>query len=176
MMVALRDGIASAGFPTLTFNYPYKEAGKKRPDSPKRLLACHSAAARWFRTEVNPLMVMAGRSMGGRMASMLAADGDPCAGLILFSYPLHPAGRPEKLRKDHLPQIKVPVLSIVGTRDALANPAVYDEWVRPLPNFTTIDIEDGDHSYRVRKASGRSSEQALNEVVEAAAGWLRHLR
>lgn len=175
MIVALRDGLASAGFPTLTFNYPYTEAGKKRPDSPTRLLACHSAAARWFRAEVSPQMVMAGRSMGGRMASMLAADGEPCAGLILFSYPLHPAGRPDKLRKDHLPQIKVPVLSIVGTRDALASPELYGEWVRPLPNFETVDIEDGDHSYRVRKASGRSGEQALNEVIEAAVRWLKRL-
>lgn len=113
--------------------------------------------------------------MGGRMASMLAADGEPCAGLILFSYPLHPAGRPDKLRKEHLPQIDVPVLSILGTRDALASPELYDEWVRPLPNFTTVDIEDGDHSYRVRKASGRSNEQALGEVIAAAVRWLKRL-
>ena len=175
MMVAIRDGIGAAGFPVLTFNYEYTEAGKKRPDAPKRLLACHSAAASWFRQEVQPSMVMAGRSMGGRIASMLAAEGEECAGVMLFSYPLHPAGRPEKLRKDHLPDIKVPVLSIVGTRDALSTRVLYDKWVRPLPNFTTFDSEDADHSMRVRKASGRTNEDALSEMIEVATDWLHHL-
>ena len=175
MMVAIRDGIGSAGFSVLTFNYEYTEAGKKRPDSPKRLLTCHSAAASWFRREVQPSMVMAGRSMGGRIASILAAEGEECAGLMLFSYPLHPAGRPEKLRKDHLPDIDVPVLSIVGTRDALATRALYDRWIRPLPNFTTFDSEDADHSMRVRKASGRTNEEALSEMIDVATDWLRHL-
>ncbi|MDH5373157.1 MAG: dienelactone hydrolase family protein [Acidimicrobiia bacterium] len=175
MVVALRDGLAAAGFPVLTFNYPYTEAGKKRPDAPKKLLACHRSAAEWFRAEVDETMVMAGRSMGGRIASMLAADGEPCSGLILFSYPLHPAGRPENLRKDHLPDIAVPVLSILGTRDALATGVLYDRWVRPLPNFTTHEVGDGDHSFRVRKASGRSNEEALAEVIEAATDWLGRL-
>lgn len=175
MIVAIRDGLAAAGFPTLTFNYPYTESGRKAPDSPKRLLSCHQAAAEWFRTEVSPLMVMAGRSMGGRIASLLAAEGEACEGLVLFSYPLHPAGRPEKLRKDHLPDIPVPVLSIVGTRDALATAEQYDRWVRPLPNVTTFDSEDADHAMRVRKASGRTNEQALEEMIEVAAGWLHRL-
>jgi predicted alpha/beta-hydrolase family hydrolase len=175
MVVTIRDGLAAAGFPVLTFNYPYTEAGKTRPDTPKKLLACHKAVAAWFRAEVDPNMVMAGRSMGGRIASMLAAGGEKAAGLILFSYPLHPAGRPEKLRKDHLPEINVPVLSIVGTRDALAAMDLYDRWVRPLPTFTTFEVEDGDHSFRVRKASGRTNEQALAEVVGVAADWLHHL-
>ncbi len=175
LVVALRDGIAAGGFPVLTFNYPYTEAGRKRPDAPARLQSCHTSAARWFRDEVDPTLVMAGRSMGGRMASMLAAGGEACAGLILFSYPLHPPGRPEKLRKDHLPDIGVPVLSIVGTRDSLARMDLYDRWVRPLPNFTTVEVDDGDHSFRVRKSSGRTNEQALEEVVDAATRWLSDL-
>lgn len=172
MIVAIRDGLAAAGFPVLTFNYPYTEAGRKAPDSPRRLLACHRAVAGWFRSEVSPQMVMAGRSMGGRIASMLAAEGEVCDGLILFSYPLHPAGRPENLRKDHLPDITVPVLSILGTRDALATAEQYDRWVRPLPNVTTFDSEDADHAMRVRKASGRTNEQVLDEMIEVAAQWL----
>lgn len=175
MIVALRDGLADSGSPVLTFNYPYTEAGKKRPDAPATLLGCHSAVAAWFREEVDPVMVMAGRSMGGRIASMLAAEGEPCAGLILFSYPLHPAGRPEKLRKDHLPQISVPVLSITGTRDALARPELYDRWVRPLAGFETFVSEDADHSMRVRKSSGRTNEQALQEMIEVTAAWLGRL-
>ena len=175
MVVALRDGLASSGFPVVTFNYPYTEAGKKSPDPPSRLLACHAAAAAWFRAEIDPRIVLAGRSMGGRIASMLVAGGERAAGLILFSYPLHPAGRPEKLRKDHLPDITIPVLSIVGTRDALATVELYDRWVRPLPTFTTVQIEDADHSLRVRKASGRTNAEALSDAIEAAADWLRRL-
>ncbi len=109
------------------------------------------------------------------MASMLAAAGEPCVGLILFSYPLHPAGRPEKLRKDHLPDIEVPVLSIVGTRDAMATMELYDRWVRPLQNVTTVEVEDGDHSFRVRKSSGRTNDGALEGVVSAAVDWLSTL-
>ncbi len=175
MVVALRDGLASFGFPVVTFNYPYTEAGKKSPDPPSRLLACHAAAAAWCRAELDPHVVLAGRSMGGRIASMLVAGGEPASGLILFSYPLHPAGRPEKLRKDHLPEITIPVLSIVGTRDALATMELYDRWVRPLPTFTTVEIEDADHSLRVRKASGRTNAEALAEAIEAATDWLRRL-
>jgi predicted alpha/beta-hydrolase family hydrolase len=175
MIVALRDGLADGGFPVLTFNYPYTEAGRKRPDPPARLQLCHASVARWFREEVDPQMVMAGRSMGGRMASMLAAAGQPCVGLILFSYPLHPPGRPEKLRKDHLSDIDVPVLSILGTRDALAGMELYDRWVRPLPNVTTVEVEDGDHSFRVRKSSGRTNDEALRGVIDAAVDWLSAL-
>ncbi|MDH3308293.1 MAG: dienelactone hydrolase family protein, partial [Acidimicrobiia bacterium] len=120
-------------------------------------------------------VILAGRSMGGRMGTYLAADGVPMDGLILFAYPLHPAGRPEKLRKDHLPDIEVPMLFVVGTRDALATMDLYDRWVRPLPGVTTVEIEDGDHSFRVRKASGRTNEQATQEVVAAAVEWLGSL-
>lgn len=175
MMVSLRDGLAADGFPVVTFNYPYTEAGKKGPDAPKKLLACHAGVSEWFLSEIDSRMVMAGRSMGGRIASMLIADGQTCSGLILYSYPLHPAGRPEKLRKDHLSAINVPTLSFVGTRDALARLELYDQWVRPLPNFTTHEIEDGDHSFKVRKMSGRTNDEALNEVIGVSTRWLANL-
>lgn len=170
-MVALRDGLAAAGTTVLTFNYPYSEAGRRGPDSQTKLLACHSAVVEWFRPRIKTL-VLAGRSMGGRMGTYLAAEGTPMDGLILFSYPLHPAGRPEKLRKDHLPQISVPMLFILGTRDPLSTMELYDRWVRPLAGVTTVEIEDGDHSFRVRKASGRTNRQALDEVLAAAVDWL----
>ncbi len=136
--MALRDGLAGAGFPVLTFNYPYTEAGKKRPDTQAKLLECHRAVLAWFGAEVSERVVLAGRSMGGRMGTYLAAEGEPCDGLILFAYPLHPAGRPEKLRKDHLPEITQPMLFCVGTRDALSKMDLYDRWVRPLPDRDDI--------------------------------------
>ena len=174
-IVALREGLAGAGFPVMTFNYPYTEAGKKRPDTQAKLLECHRAVLAWFGSKVSERVVLAGRSMGGRMGTYLAAENEPCDGLILFAYPLHPAGRPEKLRKDHLAEITQPMLFCVGTRDALSKMDLYDRWVRPLPTATTFEVEDGDHSFRVRKASGRTNEEALAEVIEASAAWLRSL-
>lgn len=171
-VVTLRDGLAASGRTVLTFNYPYTEAGKRRPDAQGKLLECHRAAAAFLRSEVSDRIVLAGRSMGGRMATYLAADGEPCEGLILFAYPLHPPGRPEKLRKDHLPGIRQPMLFCVGTRDALCSMDLYDRWVRPLPTVTTFEVADGDHSFRVRKASGRTNEQAVAEVIEASVAWL----
>ncbi len=176
MMVALRDGISDAGFPVMTFDYPYMAAGRKAPDRPPKLLACHRAAAAALRDRVGDRIVLAGRSMGGRMASHLAAEGEPCDGLVLFSYPLHPPGRPEKLRVEHLPSISVPVLSLVGTRDAFATRELYDEHLGSRANVTTHWLEDADHSYRVRKrVTGRTQSEVIDEIVEVTVEWLSNL-
>lgn len=172
---ALRDGLGDAGFSVLTFNYPYTEAGKRRPDQQAKLLTCHRAVLAWFQRNVGAQVVLAGRSMGGRMGTYLAAEGSDCAGLILYAYPLHPAGLPEKLRKDHLPEIQQPMAFFVGTRDALSTMELYDEWIRPLPTVTTFEVEDGDHSFRVRKLSGRTNEEAIATVVDQSVSWLHTL-
>lgn len=171
----LRDGLADAGFSVLTFNYPYTEAGKKRPDQQAKLLTCHRAVLQWFRDNVTDNIVLAGRSMGGRMGTYLASEGERCAGLVLYAYPLHPAGRPEMLRKDHLPAIAQPMAFFVGTRDALSTMELYNEWVRPLPTVTTFEVEDGDHSFRVRKLSGRTNEEAMALIVNQSVEWLKTL-
>ncbi len=176
MMVALRDGIAAAGHPVMTFDYPYMAAGRKAPDRPPKLLASHRAAAAVLRDRVGDRIVLAGRSMGGRMASHLAAEGEPCEGLILFSYPLHPPGRPEKLRVDHLPSITVPVLSLTGTRDAFVTRELYDEHLGSMPTVTTHWLEDADHSYRVRKkVTGRTRDEVVEEIIEVTVKWLAGL-
>lgn len=176
LMLRLRGGVNAAGFPVMTFDYPYMAAGRKAPDRPPKLLACHRAATAVLREQVGERVVLAGRSMGGRMASHLAAEGEPCDGLILFSYPLHPPGRPEKLRVEHLPAIKQPVLSFVGTRDAFATRQLYDEHLGSLPNVTTHWLEDADHSYRVRKkVTGRTKDEVIDEIIEATVGWLSGL-
>jgi len=174
-IVRLRDGIAAAGYPVLTFNYPYTELGSRRPDPQQRLLACHRAVVEWFCGNVAQTVVGAGRSMGGRMATYLAAEGMPFAGLILFAYPLHPAGKPDRLRKDHLADVSCPMLFIVGTRDPLSTMPLFDQWIRPLAQSTVVEIEDGDHSFRVRKSSGRTNEEAQAQAVTAAVDWLRSL-
>ncbi len=176
LMVAIRDTIAEAGFPVMTFDYPYMAAGRKAPDRPPKLLTCHRAAAVELRDRVGGRIVLAGRSMGGRMASHLAAEDEPCEGLILFSYPLHPPGRPEKLRVEHLPSITVPVLSLTGTRDAFVTRELYDEHLGSMPNVTTHWLEDADHSYRARKkVTGRTKDEVVAEMLGVTVEWLSRL-
>ena len=174
-IIALRDGLAAGGFSVMSFNYPYTEAGRRGPDRQPKLLACHRAVRDWFAENVAPRVVLAGRSMGGRMGTYLAAEGEDCAGLILYAYPLHPAGKPEKLRKEHLSEIEQPMAFFVGTRDALSTMDLYDRWVRPLPTATTFEVEDGDHSFKVRKMSGRANEEAIALIVEQSIAWLEEL-
>ena len=174
-MTAIRDGLAARGHPVLTFNYPYMEAGRRfPPDRRHILLACHRAAAAWLR-ERSSSMVMAGRSMGGRMASYLAAEGEPCDGLVLFAYPLHPAGKPDRLRADHLPDVQVPMLFLTGSRDALALPHLVNRWLEPLERATVEVIPDADHGFRVPKRSGRTTEEVIDWMLSRTSGWIAGL-
>ena len=174
-IVVLRDGLSEAGFPVATFNYPYIEEGRRSPDRQPVLISAHEAAVEWFRAEIDERVVLAGRSMGGRIGTMLAAEGAPCAGLISYAYPLHPIGKPERLRKDHLTAITQPMLFFIGTRDGMAKPDLVDRWIRPLPNVTVHAIDDGDHSFRVRKAAGRTQEEVFAEIVGVSVDWLEKL-
>lgn len=173
-IVALRDGLAAHRLPVLTFNYPYTERGSGRPDRQETLLDTHRAAAAWLRSRHDGI-VMAGRSMGGRMATYLAADGESCRGLVLYAYPLHPAGKPDRLRVDHLGDIPVPSLFFTGTRDALAQPDLVERHLRPLPRARLELIEDADHSFRVPKRSGRTSDEVLTWIVDRTAQWVKAL-
>ena len=174
-IVRIREGLAARGLPVLTFNYPYKERGGGGPDRQAVLLACHRAAAAWARERYDDV-VFAGRSMGGRMATYLAAEGEPCRGVVLYAYPLHPAGRPEKLRKDHLGDIKVPMLFFTGDRDSLARPDLFDRWIRPLEGATIEIIADADHGFRVPKRTGRTNEEVIDWIVDRTASWIEGLQ
>ena len=173
-IITLREGLAAHGHPVLTFNYPYTEQGKRRPDRADVLLACHRAATKWLQQRCDDV-VFAGRSMGGRIATHLAAEGESCVGVVLYSYPLHPAGKPEKLRKDHLPDIAVPMLFFSGDQDALALPDLVDEWIRPLPTSTVISIPDADHSFRVPKRSGKTQDVVYQEIIVQTSEWVNDL-
>lgn len=170
----IRDGLARRGHPTLTFNYPYTEAAKGRPDRPQVLLACHQAALDWISQRTDSV-VMAGRSMGGRMATMLGAEGAVCDGIVLFGYPLHPPGMPEKLRTAHLGKITVPMLFFTGDRDALALPELFEKWIVPLPTATTEVIEQADHSFRIPKRTGFTPETLIDWMVERTSTWMSEL-
>lgn len=171
-VAGLRDRLAGAGITTLTFNYPYAEAGKRRPDRTPILLACHRAVLDWLQERTGEPVVMAGRSMGGRMATYLAAEGAPCRGLVLYAYPLHPAGKPERLRADHLPSVPVPMLFFTGSRDSMARLDLVDRHLRPLPQATVEIIDDADHWFRVPKRTGRTFEEVLDGIAARTVEWL----
>ena len=173
-IVALREALAAHRLPVLTFNYRYTERGSGRPDRQDTLLDVHRAAAAWLRARHEGI-VMAGRSMGGRMATYLAAEGEPCLGLVLYAYPLHPAGKPDRLRVDHLPDIDVPSLFFTGTRDALARRDLVEAHLRPLPRAALELIEDADHSFRVPKRTGRTADEVLSWIVDRTSEWVKSL-
>ncbi|MDX1448615.1 MAG: alpha/beta family hydrolase [Acidimicrobiia bacterium] len=173
MVVGIADALAAAGLRVVTFNYPYTEAGRRRPDRAAVLLECHRVVAERVRDEYGSGLVLAGRSMGGRMGTMLAADGYPCRAVVCYAYPLHPAGKPEKLRIEHLPDVACPMLFFQGSRDALSRSDLFDRHVRPLPNATVVDMEGADHSFRGR---GWSEPGLFTFLAEETASWLASRR
>jgi len=171
-------GVAAAlrrhGFHVVRFNFLYKEKGSRRPDPMPRLKECIAAVAARARREIAPqTLILGGRSMGGRAASMLAADGFSCDGLLLLAYPLHPAGKPEELRDAHLAKIEVPVLCLNGTRDMLCRRDLMEAVAGRLrARWTMHWLEGADHGFHVLKSSGRSDEEILAEIAESSGVWV----
>jgi predicted alpha/beta-hydrolase family hydrolase len=177
-VLAVSERLRGLGLHVVRFNFPYREKGSSHPDTMPRLKECIAAVAAHARREVAPqTLILGGRSMGGRVASMLAADGFPCDGLLLLAYPLHPPGRPQELRDAHLAQIKVPVLCLNGTRDALCRRDLMEPVVGRLTDRWTMHwLEGADHSFRVLKTSGRSDGDVLDEIAQACGAWASGLR
>lgn len=179
VLLAVGRGLVDRGYPVLTFNFAYAEAGRKPPDPPARLDAAFLDAIRVANAELGGRdLVLGGRSLGGRVASRLAAGGQPCAGLVLLGYPLHPARRPQRLRTDHWPDLAVPVLFVQGDRDLLCDLALLERersrWLSAIPTDLHV-LRGADHSFAVRKADGRAPGAVLDEVVGAVADWLDQL-
>jgi predicted alpha/beta-hydrolase family hydrolase len=165
------DAIAARGVGAVRFNFPYAEAKRKAPDPQKTLEACYRAVAEQVAKRTSRLL-LGGRSMGGRIASHIVADGFPAAGLVLLSYPLHPPGHPERLRDKHLGKITVPMMFLQGSRDAFAQPDLLQKTLKTLPTATLHIVEGGDHSLVVR---GRAPEDVLAELVDTTLAWIRRL-
>jgi predicted alpha/beta-hydrolase family hydrolase len=171
-MVRMRNGLASAGRAVLTFDYAYIAAGRRSPDRPPRLLDVHAAAFEAMAGRVERV-VLAGKSMGGRMASHLVGDrGFDAAGLVYYAYPLVPLGKGEPRPTDHLDRITVPQLFFAGTRDRLSPPPLVEEIVRRLPSAEMVIVAGADHSFRVPKQSGRSDEETMADLVATTAAWM----
>jgi predicted alpha/beta-hydrolase family hydrolase len=173
-MLALASELRACGLDIVRFNFLYREKGSKAPDRMPVLQACMKAVIEKTRALLNPqTLIIGGRSRGGRTASMLAAEGLACDGLLLLAYPLHPAGKPEKLRDAHLAKIDVPVLCFNGTRDTLCTRELMDDVLtRVGDNWTMHWLEGADHSFHVLKSSGRSDVNVLAEIGQATARWL----
>jgi predicted alpha/beta-hydrolase family hydrolase len=171
-MVALRRRLAAAGHSVLTFDYPYIEAGRKAPDRAVKLLACHEAAARRLVAETGGPIVLAGKSMGGRIGSHLAADGYPCRALVFLGYPLVAVGSNTPRSVEHLREIASPMLFITGSRDRLAPLDILRPVVAGLRRADLEVVAEGDHSFRVPKRSGLDPEAVLDGVAKVTVDWL----
>jgi len=160
-----------AGIHVVTFNFPYMDAGRKVPDKAPVLEAHFAAVWKDAVATNNGPYYAGGKSMGGRIASQVAAQqgfDPPPAGLIFFGYPLHPPNQPAKRRDAHLPQVTAPMLFLHGTRDPFGTPAEMRELVATLPLATLDIIEGGDHSLVVARKDGADS---VERAVHTAAAW-----
>lgn len=174
-LVAMQEDLARAGWPTVLFNFPYREAGKRIPDARPVLERTWRAVLAAVRAEpalAAARVVIGGRSMGGRIATHVAADGAEVAGLVLLGFPLHAAGRPGVERAAHLARVPVTMLFVQGTRDALAHQTLLAGVLDGLPHATVHWLADADHGFHVPKRSGRTDDQVRAEAVAAITAWL----
>lgn len=167
-------GVAAKGARVARFEFDYlrrqRETGKKRPpDREPALLACFRRAIELCHVDPSELYI-GGKSMGGRMASMIA-DQEQVAGLICLGYPFHPPGKPDKLRTAHLEQMKTPALVLQGERDPFGTRADVGGYLLS-PKIEVVFLEDGDHSLKPRKSSGKSERDNLDEAVTRIAHFL----
>ena len=181
-LTTVADALGDARVPSLRFDFPYRRAGRRSPDRPPVLeAAVREAAVDLARRAGLPLerLVLGGRSMGGRICSLVAgdpADPLPALGLTLLGYPLHPPGKPETLRVDHFKRLTMPVLFASGTRDAFGTPAELKRHAKKVKGPVTFHwIETGDHGFKPLKASGLTSDDALSGVAEAVVAFVQSL-
>ena len=176
-MLAASKTLRGIGLGVVRFNFLYKERGSGRPDQMPKLMATTRAVVDRVRAELKPkMLIIGGRSMGGRAASMLAAEKFDADGLLLLAYPLHPPGQPEKLRDAHLPNIEMPVLCFNGTKDQFCTPDLMKRVLTTVTAPWEMHWLDGaDHSFHVLKSSGRNDAAVLTEVGAATSDWIaRH--
>ncbi len=175
-MAGFARGIAGHAVASLRFNFPYIERGRRSPDPERVLRETWLAAFEAATSSSDGRPVLAGgKSLGGRIASMLVADGLPAAGLVFLGYPLHPPGKPERIRDEHLYRIRVPMLFVEGTADPFASPDMLDPVIRKLGKRADyLPVEGGDHSFNV-KGKRRGAHEVGAMVAELAAPFVRRV-
>jgi predicted alpha/beta-hydrolase family hydrolase len=176
-MNAVSEGLATRNIATLRYQFPYMEHGSKRPDPPPVAHAAVRAAVAYAAQRFGALRLFAGgKSFGGRMSSQAQAL-DPLpqvAGLAFVGFPLHPAGSVSVRRADHLSDVRVPMLFIQGTRDALADLASIRGVASKLGSSATlVEIAEADHAFHVLRRSGRTDDEVMVQVLDALAAWMQ---
>ena len=167
----LSNSLAAEGFATVRFQFPYMESGKRRPDPPRVLEETWREVIGSVRSSATKV-VIGGRSMGGRIASQVVAQGVSADGLVLFAYPLRPPSNPAKLRVAHLPDISIPTLFCSGTRDSFGTAEELTAAASEVPNATLHFLEGADHGFSVLKSSGRSREDVWREATDSLLAWI----
>jgi uncharacterized protein len=167
-LVAIDRAVTDRGITVERIEFPGRAAGKRRPDPPQVCIDTIRAASADMDAQGIPpnRLAIGGRSMGGRMCSMAVAEGLAVAALVLISYPLHPPGRPDKLRTDHFPALDVPCLFVSGQKDPFGAPAEIEKETAAIPGPVTLSFVAGDHA--LRKSEG--------EAADIVAAWLAKLR
>ena len=178
-MTAIDERLVRRGVAVARFNFPYMERGRRAPDRARILEQCYRTVVDQLRCDrrLNPSrIVLGGKSMGGRIATHIVAAGYPADAIFLLGYPLHPAGKPDVMRRDHLAALRMPLLFVQGTRDSLCNLEDLRSTLEKIPAPGTVCvIEGGDHSFNVLKRMRRSHESVLDEIADAGAAWIRDL-
>jgi len=168
--------LGERGIATLRYQFPYVEAGRRAPDRPPALLeTVRAAIARAGELAGDLPLFAGGKSMGGRMTSTAAAERplEGVRGLVFFGFPLHAPNRPSADRGAHLSDVEIPMLFLQGTRDALADLSLLRPLLERLGSRATLHVVEGaDHSFHVPRRSGRTDEEALDELAGTAAGWI----
>ena len=171
-LVRLQDGLAARGTTVVTFDFPYRARGSGAPDRMPVLVAAYAAVVAAVRPDRPARLFVGGRSLGGRAASHLAAEGTPVDGLVFVAFPLHPPGKPGTSRADHLAVIRAPMLFVQGTRDTFAQWDLLTSVIGKLPAATLHTIPDADHGLHVPKRSGRTDAQVLDETIATITEWI----
>lgn len=163
--------LAGSGISTVRFQFPYMEEGKRRPDPPQLLEETWREIIRTVQP-ANGRLLVGGRSMGGRIASQVVAQGTEVDGLALFAYPLHPPSNPKKRRDGHLTDIRVPTLFCSGARDSFATVEELKEAALKLAMPAVHHLEGADHGFAVLKSSGRTRPDVWIEAADILLSWL----
>jgi predicted alpha/beta-hydrolase family hydrolase len=179
-MVDFATALARLGIETATFNFPYIEQRRRIPDRAPVLEACYRAVLAHLRdrSRSRNQFFVGGKSMGGRIATQMAAaeTSHQIRGLVLLGYPLHPPGRPTQRRDQHLPAIELPMLFVQGSRDAFGTPGELEPILRRLaPSGTLCVVEGGDHSFKVSAARRAEQTAVYDDVQRTIAEWIQEI-
>jgi predicted alpha/beta-hydrolase family hydrolase len=177
-MVGYARGLSDQGLDVVTFNFPYMDAGRRMPDKAPALESCFRdavAEARELPGVSHHALFIGGKSMGGRIATHLAAQGlDGLRGVVALGYPLHPPGKPTQLRVAHLPNVHVPLLVVQGERDVFGSPDALAPHLAQVPGSVTVHpVIGGDHGLGVR---GRTADQSRSDVLAIIVDWMEKHR